>query len=53
MILHSEELCDFHISTITDITGTVKSRRLCWTGHMARIGVTRIKYKILVDKSQR
>jgi hypothetical protein len=44
--LHNEELHNLHSSP--DIIRQVKSRRMRWTGHVARLGVERKLYKVLV-----
>jgi len=48
--LHSEEIHNLYTSP--DITGAIKSRRMIWTGHIARMGEMRNTY-ILVGKSER
>jgi len=48
--LHNEELHNFYISP--NIIMTIKSRRMRWTGHEARMGVTRNAYNILVEKPE-
>jgi hypothetical protein len=48
--LHSEELHNLHSSP--DITRQVKSRRMRWAGHVARMGEERKVYKVLVGKPE-
>jgi hypothetical protein len=48
--LHAEELHSLYTSPI--IVGVIKSRRLRWTGHIARMGEIRNAYKILVGKPE-
>jgi hypothetical protein len=48
--LHSEELHNLYSSP--DIIGQVKSRRMRWAGHVARMGEERKVYKILVGKPE-
>jgi hypothetical protein len=47
-LFHNEELHDGFMSP--SIIGTVKCRRLQWTGHVARMGESRNAYRILVEK---
>jgi hypothetical protein len=44
--LHSEELHNFYLSP--DIIRQVKSKRMRWAGHVARMGEERKVYKVLV-----
>ena len=46
--LHNEELNDLYPSL--NIVRVVKSRRMRWAGHVARMGERRGVYKILVGK---
>jgi hypothetical protein len=48
--LHSEELHNLYLSP--DIIRQVKSRRMRWAGHVARMGEERKMYKILVGKPE-
>jgi hypothetical protein len=48
--MHSEELHNLYSSP--DIIRHVKSRRMRWAGHMARMGEERKVYKVLVGKSE-
>jgi hypothetical protein len=48
--LHSEELHNLYSSP--DIIRQVKSRRMRWAGHVARMGEERKLYKILVGKPE-
>jgi hypothetical protein len=45
---HSEELNDLYSSTI--IMRVIKSRKMRWAGHVARMGKGRHVYKVLVGK---
>jgi hypothetical protein len=49
--LHSEELHKLYSSP--DIIRQVKSRRMRWAGHVARIGEERKVYRVLVRKPER
>jgi len=46
--LHNEDLNDLYPSP--DIVRVIKSRRMRWAGHGARMGETRDVYKVLVGK---
>jgi hypothetical protein len=46
--LHNEELNDLYSSP--NIVRVIKSRRLRWEGHVARMGVRRDVYRVLVGK---
>jgi hypothetical protein len=48
--LHSEELHNLYSSP--DIIRQVKSRRMRWVGHVARMGEERIVYKFMVGKPE-
>jgi hypothetical protein len=48
--LHSEELNNLYSSS--DIIRQVKSRRMRWAGHVARMEEERKVYKVLVEKSE-
>jgi hypothetical protein len=48
--LHSEELHNLYSSP--DIIRQVKSRRMWWAGHVARMGEERKVYKVLVGKPE-
>jgi hypothetical protein len=48
--LHSEELLNLYSSP--DIIRQVKSRRMRWAGHVARMGEERKVYKVLVGKPE-
>jgi hypothetical protein len=48
--LHNEELHNLYSSP--DINGQVKSRRMRWAGHVARMGEERKVYKVLVGKPE-
>jgi hypothetical protein len=49
--LHNEELHNFYSSP--NIIRMIKSRRMSWAGHVARMGETRNAYRILVGKPVR
>jgi hypothetical protein len=46
--LHNEELHDLYSST--SIIRIIKSRRMRWEGHVARMGEKRNAYRLLVGK---
>jgi hypothetical protein len=46
--LHNEELHNFYFSP--SIIRMIKSRRMRWAGHVARMGEKRNAYRILVGK---
>jgi hypothetical protein len=48
--MHNEELHNLYSSP--DIIRQVKSRRMRWAGHVARMGEERKVYKVLVGKSE-
>jgi hypothetical protein len=48
--LHSDQLHDLNSSW--NISRVVKSRKMKWAGHVARMGETRNAYKILVGKPE-
>jgi hypothetical protein len=48
--LHNEELHDLYSSP--NIIRMIKSNRVRWTGHVARVGETRNVYRILVGKPE-
>jgi hypothetical protein len=48
--LHNEELRDLHSSP--SIIGIIKSRRIRWAGHVARMGEKRSVYMLLVGKPE-
>jgi hypothetical protein len=48
--LHNEELNDLYSSP--NIVRVVKSRRMRWTGHVARMGERRNVYRVLVGKHE-
>jgi hypothetical protein len=48
--LHNEELHNLYLST--NIIRQIKSRRIRWVGHVARMGEERKLYKVLVGKSE-
>jgi len=48
--LHNEELSDLY--SLSNIVRVVKSRRMKWAGHVARMGEGRDVHRILVGKSE-
>jgi hypothetical protein len=48
--LHNEELCDSYSSPI--IIRKIKSRRMRWARHVARMGEKRNVYRLLVGKAE-
>ena len=46
--LHNEELNDLYCSP--NIVRVIKSRRMRWAGHVARMGEERAVYRVLVGK---
>ena len=48
--LHNEELNDLHFSH--NIVRVIKSRRIRWAGHVARMGERRGIYRVLVGKPE-
>ena len=48
--LHNEELNDLY--SLPNIVRTVKSRRMRWAGHVARMGENRVVHMVLVEKSE-
>ena len=48
--LHNEELNDLYSSP--NIVRVIKSRRMIWAGHVARMGEERGVYRVLVGKSE-
>jgi hypothetical protein len=48
--LHNEELHKLYSSP--NIIRMIKSRRMRWAGHVARMGATRNAYRILVGKPE-
>jgi len=46
--MHNEELNDLYCSP--NIVRVIKSRRMRWTGHVARMGEKRGVYRVLVGK---
>jgi len=48
--LHNEELNDLCFSP--NIVRVIKSRRMRWAGHVARMGKKRGVYRILVGKTE-
>jgi hypothetical protein len=49
--LHNEELNDLYFSP--NIIRVIKSRRMRWAGHLARMGEIRGVYRVLVGKPER
>jgi hypothetical protein len=50
--LHNEELRDLYPSSNIVVIRTIKSRRMRWAGHLARMGKKRNPYRILVGKPE-
>jgi hypothetical protein len=48
--LHNEELNDLYSSP--NIIRAIKSRRMRWAGHVARMGERRVVYGVLVGKPE-
>ena len=48
--LHIEELSDVY--SLPNIVRVVKSRRMRWAGHVARMGESRGVYRVLVGKPE-
>ena len=48
--LHNEELSDLH--SLPKIVRVVKSRRMIWAGHVARMGEGRGVYRVLVGRPE-
>ena len=48
--LYKEELNDLYSSP--NIVRVIKSRRMRWSGHVARMGEERVVYRVLVGKSE-
>ena len=48
--LHNEELRDLY--SLPNIVRVVKSRRMRWAGHVARMGEGRGVYRVLVGKPE-
>jgi hypothetical protein len=48
--LHNEELSDLY--SLPNIVRVVKSRRMRWAGHVARMAEGRSVYRVLVGKSE-
>ena len=48
--LHNEELRDFY--SLPNIVRVVKSRRMRWAGHVARMGEDRVVHRGLVGKPE-
>jgi hypothetical protein len=48
--LHNEELNDQH--SLPNIVWVIKSRRMRWAGHIARMGEGRGMYRVLVGKTE-
>jgi hypothetical protein len=48
--LHNEELHNLY--SFPDIISQIKSRRMRWAGHVARMGEERKLYKVLVGKPE-
>ena len=48
--LHNEELSDLYF--FPNIVRVVKSRRMRWAGHVARMGEGRVVHRVLVGKPE-
>ena len=48
--LHIEELNDLY--SLPNIVRVIKSRRMRWAGHVARMGEERGEYRVLVGKPE-
>ena len=48
--LHNEKLNNLHSSP--NIVRVIKSRRMRWAGHVARMGKRRVVYRVLVGKPE-
>jgi hypothetical protein len=48
--LHNEELYDLYFSP--NIIRVIKSRRMMWAGHVARMGDRRGAYKVLMGRPE-
>jgi len=48
--LHNEELNDLYSSP--NIVRVIKSRRMRWAGHVARMGGEKVVYRVLVGKPE-
>jgi hypothetical protein len=48
--LHNEELRDLY--SLSSIIRIIKSRRMRWMGHVARMGAKRNAYRLLVGKPE-
>jgi len=48
--LHNEDLNDLYCSP--NIVRVIKSRRIRWVGHVARMGEERVLYRVLVGKPE-
>ena len=48
--LHNEELNDLHSSL--NIVRLIRSRRIRWARHVARMGESRVLYRVLVGKPE-
>ena len=48
--LHNEELSDLY--SLPNIVRVVKSKRMRWEGHVARMGEGRGVHRVLVEKSE-
>jgi RPA family protein len=46
--LHNEELN--YLYSLPNIVQVVKSRRMRWAGHVARMGVDRVVHRVMVGK---
>jgi hypothetical protein len=50
MFIHNEELSDLY--SLPNVVRVVKSRRMRWAGHVARVGEGRGVHRVLVGKPE-
>jgi hypothetical protein len=50
VVLHNDELCNLYSSP--NIIRVIKSRRMRWAGHVARMGEGRGVYRVLVGRPE-
>jgi hypothetical protein len=51
--LHNEELRDLYSSPSIRVIRIIKSGKMMWAGHVARMGEKRNAYRLLVGKPER
>jgi len=49
--MHNEELYNLYCSP--NIVRVIKTRRMRWAGHVARMGEMRVAYRVLVGRPER